>query len=304
MPHKHERLLEKAGIVGVYTDEEGDTVVQHDGTLSMEVLEDLSPDGKYEEVRGGITPHSRTERLRPVEIGISHGALDVTAGTTGVLVTKDGVGPLIDTNYHVAVGERAIDREPIVQPGEHDGGEMGRDKYGELYWYLDMDVKPNRLSRFFQKLLNLRRRNNDRPRYYVNKTKTMVHDVALVEPTDGDVTKSIFGVDEYPSTIERAPIGTKCMKSGRTTGITEMKKVSDDWTGKIMYPWGLVKFRDQNMYRGIDGPSSKGGDSGSTILWDNWRRVDGRLFAGNSKENITIGNPYGHFANKYNVELF
>lgn len=310
MVHKRVlELLDEFGVEGAYFDEDGDLVIQYDpNKIDLEEAESLADGAKYESVEGGFTARiRRTDRWRPVPTGVSHGALDVTAGSTGVLVQKDGVGPLVDTNYHVAVGPTLKEDEPIIQPGDADDGSLEEDHYGNLYWYLEMGEDLNRLSVLFDWMLNFRRKGNEKPRYNISKSKVMRHDVALVQPLlddDMKVEEKIVGTGGYPDTIQSAPVGEICEKSGRTTKITTMRKASEEWSGNIMYPWGPVRFVDQHLFKEHDGKTSRGGDSGSTICWDDFSRVDARLFAGNSKEELTIGNPYEHFSNEYNVALW
>lgn len=310
--HQH-KVLKYRGVIGSYTDERGNRVIQFDDQIDNHQAKRASSRfgaDKAERVPGGIVAQvNRTTRHRPVPTGVSISAQDVTAGTSGLLVMRDGEGPFIDTNLHVAGGKTIKDGEREDQPGEYDQTEEkqwseGEEKIGELNWYIEPKAKLNPLSRVFSFVLNVRRQWGNKPRYTIQKRKVMKHDVAHIKPQNGEVERTILGVDTYPETIEAAPIGKTCKKAGRTTGITDMKKVADDWTGIVMEPWGPVRFEDQHLYKGIDGPGSKGGDSGSSILWDGWSKWDGRLFAGSRSKNITIANPMDHFKETYNVELY
>ena len=297
--------LKVDGVIGTYTDKDGNLVIQHDGSRTIEaIVNDMGEDpDDVEEVSGGFKAHDRKSRHRPVPMGVSHGAQDVTAGSTGVLVEKNGVGPFVDTNLHVAGGKNVEKDEPIDQQGEYDQPEeVGETlyEYGWLGFYVPINEQVPWWWRYLNGFLDLI--NSSVQATFEQQAR---HDAALVFAYEEDgVTKEIFGADGYPDRIEAAPLGTICTKSGRTTGITKMEKVSSDWTGTVMEPWGPVTFIDQNLYKGVNGKSSAGGDSGSTICWDEWSAVDGRLFAGNSKQNITIGNPYDHFAEEYNVSLY
>lgn len=81
-------------------------------------------------------------------------------------------------------------------------------------------------------------------------------------------------------------------KSGRTTeyrrGIVTLINV----TAIINYsPVGVARFCRQFQVRGINGPFSDRGDSGSLITTFPSNQPVGLLFAGNATANVTFGNP-------------
>lgn len=311
------RALSKPGVIGIYTDgRTGELVVQHDGTRPEATIRSAVDEAanRYEAVPGGFAPRvDRTARHRPVPLSVSISAQDVTAGTAGGFVTRDGEGPFIDTNLHVAGGGTIQPDEREDQPGEYDQIENGHDEYteeeekiGELDWYVDPKAQRNHLSKVLERVLNYRRIvDPGEPRYEIQKNNVMIHDVGhiRIDPED-DIELSILGVDAYPERIEEAPIGELCQKAGRTTGVTEGELIATDWTGTVREPWGFTRFEHQGLFEGQGDPMSKGGDSGSWIYWDDWSKATHRLFAGNQRENVTIGNPLAHFRDEYDVSIY
>src|SRR3990172_7728642 len=64
----------------------------------------------------------RTERIRPAPGGVSIAHERVTAGTLGVLATRDGRAVILSNNHILANENNALFGDPILQPGPADGG--------------------------------------------------------------------------------------------------------------------------------------------------------------------------------------
>lgn len=77
---------------------------------------------------------ARTDRVNPIQPGVSVSHPNVEAGTFGALVHDRRTGrPCVLSNWHVLVGSMAVvPGEPIVQPGRRDGGRAPRDTVGNL----------------------------------------------------------------------------------------------------------------------------------------------------------------------------
>ena len=76
-------------------------------------------------------------RLRPVMPGTSTGHYEITAGTIGAIVEVDGDVMLLSNNHVFANENLASLGDAILQPGDYDGGSLGRgDKVGELRDYV------------------------------------------------------------------------------------------------------------------------------------------------------------------------
>jgi hypothetical protein len=76
------------------------------------------------------------ERQRPVVPGISSGHWQITAGTIGAVVEVSGDIMLLSNNHVFANENIANLGDPIIQPGDYDGGSIATDKIGELYNYV------------------------------------------------------------------------------------------------------------------------------------------------------------------------
>ena len=81
---------------------------------------------------GKIKALERTGRYRPAPGGVSIGHVDVTAGTLGCLVARDGEAFILSNNHVLAASNKGKQDDPIVQPGPHDGGVVDTDKIATL----------------------------------------------------------------------------------------------------------------------------------------------------------------------------
>jgi hypothetical protein len=76
------------------------------------------------------------KKQRPVVPGISTGHWQITAGTIGAVVEVDGDIMLLSNNHVFANENIANLGDPIIQPGDYDGGSVATDKIGDLYNYV------------------------------------------------------------------------------------------------------------------------------------------------------------------------
>lgn len=100
-----------------------------------------------------------TTLLRPTLCGVSIGHKDITAGTLGCLVRKNGSGkskpPLILSNNHVlADSNNGAISDPILEPGPSDGGSVSN-PIGLLEEFepIDFSGSPNSMDAAVAKLV-------------------------------------------------------------------------------------------------------------------------------------------------------
>lgn len=201
---------------------------------------------------GGRSDYS--DRTRPIRPGYSLGP-DGSTGTLGGFVTRAGQYFIL-SNHHVLVPSTSSPSHvAILQPGPGDGGKAPRDTVGELA-----------LSVPFA---------SAGPNFY---------DVALASLAPG-----VSAEASYPRPIigvlNGLPVAnTRVWKVGRTTGFTRgiVTATSMDEI-PIQYDDGVTRvFDDQIEIEGLDGPFSRGGDSGSLIVTENGYAV-ALLFAGSDR---------------------
>lgn len=225
-----------------------------------------------------------TDRLakhRPLIPGTSTGNRTITAGTLGAAVIWKGELCSL-SNAHVYCSDVLAplkDQDPVIlQPGKHDGG-------------TDEDRKGNLIT-FGQ----------------LSKTNTCYYDVAVDKLDAGvEIHNCAAGLRSAPQgylkTIDETLIGTKVVKSGRTTGVTTgvvtdvdvaiRVNYGTDKNGKPIY----VTFARQILFTGM----SKGGDSGSLILRDSDMKAVALLFAGS--DTITVGSPMWDIVSDFGITL-
>jgi S1-C subfamily serine protease len=261
---------------------------------------------------------AQTQRVRPVRPGISIGHGDVTAGTFGCVVERDGERLMLSNNHVIANGNRASLGSAILQPGPYDGGKAGTDAMARLVEFVpiayDGDVgavdpidpadppapvtpqpqdglpsgcRPD--ARIFRKKPVVMRSAINRPG--ANKV-----DCALAKP-DGDalISTEILGIGS-PRGIGFGTLGMLVQKSGRTTGLTRGEIEQIDVTSRVDYGDRVATFSGQLMASA----GSAGGDSGAAVL-DMSGNVIGLLFAGSATS--TLLNPIQTVLDSLNVRL-
>lgn len=251
----------------------------------------------------------RTERLRPVQPGVSIGHYKISAGTLGAVVKDKKTGePLLLSNNHVlanitnGMDGRSQKNDPILQPGVYDGGTEENDLIGRLERFIPLRRGGETecpIARNFERLLNsfiyaLK------PRYVVKLYKKGVEntvDCAVARPVNKKmIDKRILEIGEIKGTTS-PEVGMAVKKSGRTTGLTRGKIELVDATVEVqMSESESAIFSDQF----ITGPISSAGDSGSLIL-DSENNAVGLLFAGSKK--ATICNNIENVCNNLDIEF-
>ena len=232
---------------------------------------------------------SPTEKHRPAPGGVSIGHRDITAGTLGCLVKKDG-RPVILSNNHVLANSNAAEiGDPILQPGPYDGGRFPEDHIADLEHFIPINIGGlpsecpiatgtasflNSIARLFGSGVQLQAIEQQPAENLV--------DAAIARPLNPDDVKDEILNIGVPQAVVEAELGMAIRKSGRTTGFTTGEIQQVDVTVNVQYGQGrIATFTDQLMA----GAMSQGGDSGSAVL-DEHNNLVGLLFAGSDTSTI------------------
>ena len=211
-------------------------------------------------------------------IGVSTGHPDITAGTIGARVTDGNGNVWALSNNHVYANQNdAILGDPVIQPGDYDGGASPDDDIGTL-----ADFEPI----VFAGACNTIDVMN------ASLTNEMDAAIALADADSlGNSTTSAGYGTPSSTTIGAAP-NMKVKKFGRTTGQTKGTVNAINATVSVNYgAKGVACFVGQIII--TPGAFSDGGDSGSLVVVDGKGRAradDGKpvglLFAGSPLSTI------------------
>ena len=239
-----------------------------------------------------------TRRLRPAPGGASIGHKDITAGTLGCLVNKEGLAYILSNNHVLANCNNASEGDPVLQPGPYDGGVMPGDQIATLYQFIPINFSESQETLSFPRLVNsclnfISRMVCSNTRFKavsIKQTDNLV-DAALARPlNDKDVVNEILDIGKISGTVP-GELGMAIRKRGRTTGLTTGEITQVDVTVTVDYGDGKsAMFTDQLMA----GAMSQGGDSGSAVVTPD-NRLTGLLFAGSDATTIInrIENVFG-----------
>ncbi len=245
-----------------------------------------------------------TERFRPAPGGVSVGHKDITAGTLGCWVRRNGEWMLLSNNHVLANSNAASRGDAILQPGPYDGGRNPEDQLAELEDFvpiamLGLPSDCSIASGVAAVLNGLAALVDSDTRLQPVRARAAANrvDAAIARPLRGvDVDAEILHIGPIAGT-RSAELGMAVKKMGRTTGLTEGEITQVDVTVNVQYGAGrLARFEDQLMA----GPMSQGGDSGSAVL-DADDHLVGLLFAGS--EQSTIMNRIEHVFSALDLSL-
>ena len=231
----------------------------------------------------------RTDRMRPAPGGVSIGHREITAGTLGCLVKKNGIIHILSNNHVLANSNNASPGDAILQPGPHDGGKYPDDHIANLtsfapISFTELPSQCNIANGLANLLNNVASGIGSTARLKVISIQAQDNlvDAAIARPlNDADVSEEILDIGPITGT-EVAELDMAIKKSGRTTELTSGVIEQVDVTVNVQYGEGrIARFTDQL----IAGPMSQGGDSGSAVLDDNNKLV-GLLFAGSDENTI------------------
>lgn len=187
-------------------------------------------------------------RHRPLIGGISVGHYDITAGTIGGFFKDTDNDYVILSNNHVLANtNNARSGDPIIQPGNYDGGTQAIGK----------------LKRF-KKLLR----------------KSENYQDSAIATIDTKFINTINKIGLIKG-FSKPKINMICYKSGRTTGKTKSKIIA--LNGRFSVDYGKTSFVISGCI--VTNYMSDGGDSGSLLLDGNNNAV-GLLFAGSNQITI------------------
>lgn len=244
------------------------------------------------------------QKMRPARPGISIGHYQITAGTFGCLVQKNGQVFILSNNHVLANTNAAQVGDAIWQPGKYDGGSSA-DQIGTLEQYIpigfpgDPTPTPTPQPGGCSPLASIMKLINpvgSTPTVQINAPGNNTVDCAIARPTSPDlVTPDILNIG-VPVGVGTATLGTQLQKMGRTTGYTTGQITQIDVTVSVDYGGKVGTFKNQLLA----GAMSAGGDSGSAVL-DMQKRVVGLLYAGS--DTTTILNPIQFVLDALQVQL-
>jgi len=238
-------------------------------------------------------------KYRPAPGGVSIGHKDITCGTLGMVVKRNGVRQILSNNHVLAHENKASIGDPVYQPGVYDGG-TAEDEIARLSEFVPIEFDGGSIpppsdcpiANFTAKALNLIARvfgRKTRLQAVVPSSDTVnTVDCALARPNkDDDVLDSILEIGKPDYGDIEAVVGMKIKKSGRTSGLNHSEIALIDAITQVQYSAGTVTFEDQLV---TSTPMAQGGDSGSAVLTEEDNKVVGLLFAGS--DTIAIINKF------------
>lgn len=243
----------------------------------------------------------RKKKWRPAPGGVSIGHYQITAGTLGCLVYKNGEPMILSNNHVLANVNEAEIGDSILQPGKYDGGTVENDEIAKLHQFVEIKILGVSDCSVAKAVANIA---NFLARLFGRRTKLIpvgglegnTVDCAIARPNQGDdVENTILEVGTITGEVEPV-VGLKVKKSGRSSGLTHGQVNQIDVTANVQVGEGRIAiFTDQIAM----GAMSQPGDSGSIILTEDNKLV-GLLFAGS--DAITIANRYSNVKAKLGLD--
>jgi len=237
-------------------------------------------------LRKRATPWNQ-KSIRPLQIGLSCGHFEITAGTLGCFVRLRGDAAklfLLSNNHVLADENKAGVGDAILQPGPIDGGKKLQDLVAK-----------------FTKTLKLK------------KAGINLIDAAIAEiETDLEADlRTLKGLGKLaglgPAFVDE---GTEVAKLGRTTGLTRGRVTAFELDNVVVgYDLGNLRFDNQIEIEGAGGKAfSAGGDSGSLIVVADTREAIALLFAGgdvggSNGKGLTYANSLSTVLDKLKIDL-
>jgi hypothetical protein len=211
---------------------------------------------------------------RPVRCGVSCGHVNITAGTLGCLVTKNGTDQFILSNNHVLADSNSGSiGDDILEPGPLDGGKANP-PIAHLSDFEPIDFSGN-----------------------ANSIDAAIAE--LVNATDVDPEIDTIGAVQQPPMP--AALYQSVRKRGRTTlhTIGVIMDLAADI--RVRYGTNIAQFEDQIAVSGVNGAFSAGGDSGSLVVDAVTRRPVALLFAGGT--STTFCNHISNVISRFGITI-
>jgi hypothetical protein len=227
----------------------------------------------------------RKSRIRPAPGGCSIGHPQVTAGTLGMIVKKNGLFHILSNNHVLANSNEAYIGDQSLQPGKYDGG-TDADTIGHLAAFIPIqfiDESTCPMAKAIVKAFNAGAKFFKRKTRLANAISSPVNkvDCAISRPLfDEDISQEILEIG-VPVGFSEIKVGDNVKKSGRTSGVTQGDVIATDGAVNVSYDQKVAVFEDQIVTSAM----SEGGDSGSAVL-NQKNEVGGLLFAGSSSLTI------------------
>ncbi len=244
----------------------------------------------------------RTKMHRPAFGGISIGHPEITAGTLGCLVWKDGKAYAL-TNWHVGNMNEGKIGDPMLQPGPYDGGTIHDNYYGTIALKPPVVISsgngptppaPPSDCPWFGSIVSVGNligwAVRSRTRLIAVRPQDQavnLVDMCLVGPlTEAKLTSFIYEIGNVDTRNWcELEVGDEVHKSGRTSGVSVGTVQSLGASVRVGLGGNqFADFHDQIVFSNI----SEGGDSGSAILRRRDEFIGSHLFAGS--DTNTIGN--------------
>jgi len=233
------------------------------------------------------------QKMRPARPGISIGHYQITAGTLGCLVQRNGQVYILSNNHVLANSNAAQLGDAILQPGPIDGG-TSADQIGTLQQFIPVGFESSSSPGCSPLAFLMRLFGPAKP--LINEPGNNTVDCAIAKPLSADLVDPDILKIGIPTGVGTASLGTQVQKSGRTTGLTTDQITQIDVTVSVDYGGKIAIYKNQLMA----GAMSQGGDSGSAVL-DMNKQVVGLLFAGSN--TTTIMNPIQLVLDALGVQL-
>jgi hypothetical protein len=270
-----------------------------------EVPEDELLPPHVDVVEATFTAYALTSFQRPCPPGYSIGHIDITAGTLGAWVERDGQQLALSNNHVLANSNAGRVGDTIVQPGRADDPQSPR--FGVLHDFTPIVFQDKKkLAGLWWRLWKGIGNTGARAvgctfRLVVVQQAANLVDAALCLPDDPSHVEREFPEWGLPKGARTLLLGDNVKKVGRTTEHTFGVVEGVGATISVQYGAGqIAEFEDQVIIRG-DGEFSAPGDSGSAILTDEDMAVGGLLFAGGN--GITVANRFENVQALLGVEL-
>jgi hypothetical protein len=245
-----------------------------------------------------------TQRHRPVPGGVSGGHRDAT-GTLGGPTHRGADAYILSNNHVLALSNEADIGDPIIQPGNHDGGEYPRDHVADLAAYVPINMEGvisdcpfgNGFKMVCNALFKIAGSHTRFRAIRIQEGDNLV-DAAIAKPLDPEMlSPEIFKVGEIKG-IDDAELGMEIQGSSRTSGLRFGTVDQIDAIVKVQYGGGKTAiFEDQLISNTM---KSRGGDSGTYIMSKKGYLI-GLLFAGS--ETTMVANRIQNVVKELNLQF-